>query len=118
MVTSDEPAISVAAALAARIRGLLADRDGITERKMFGCHCFMLDGNMLVCAMKAGELLVRVSPEAEAEALMQPGVATRLMGTREMTGFVGVSGPAIDEDAAIARWIAVAERHVRTLPPK
>ena len=41
-----------------------------------------------------------------------------LMGDREMTGFVGVSGPAIDDDSAIAGWIAFAEPYVRSLPSK
>lgn len=110
--------MSIADDLAARIRPLLAGKDGITEQKMFGGYGFMLHGNMLVGAMTGGELLVRVSPERMTEALAQPGAAPMRMGTREMKGFIGVSGPAIDEDAAIARWIAFAEPHVRSLPPK
>ena len=107
-----------AADLAARLRLLLAGKDGITEQRMFGALCFMLDGNMLVCAMKGGELLVRVPPGLDAEALARPGAAPMLMGKREMTGFIGVSGRAIDDDAAIASWIAFAEPYVRTLPRK
>jgi len=110
--------MTVADDLAARIRSLLAGRDDITEQRMFGGYSFMLRGNMLVGAMKGGELLVRVPAELTAEALAQPGAAPVRMGTREMKGFIGVSGPAIDEDAAIARWIAFAEPHVRSLPPK
>ena len=110
--------MSIADDLAARIRPLLAGKDGITEQRMFGGWSFMLHGNMLVGAMKAGELLVRVSPELTAEALAQPGAAPMTMGTREMKGFIGISGKAIDDDAAITRWIAFAEPFVRTLPPK
>lgn len=110
--------MSVADDLAARIRPLLAGTGGITEQRMFGGWGFMLDGNMLVGAMKAGELLVRVPPDRAAEALAQPGAAPMAMGTREMKGFIGVSGPAIDDDAAISRWIAFAEPYVRTLPRK
>ena len=105
-----------AEALAERIRPLLP-QGRITERKMFGAVCFMLDGNMLVAAMKGGELLVRTAPEQEAWALSQPGVATMQMGSREMTGFVAVAPEAAD-DQAIARWIAFAEAFVRSLPPK
>lgn len=110
--------MSLADDLAARIRPLLGGKDGITEQRMFGGWGFMLNGNMLIGAMKAGELLVRVPPELTTEALAQPGAAPMTMGTREMKGFIGVSGPAIDDDAAIARWIAFAEPHVRTLPRK
>ena len=110
--------MSLADDLAARIRPLLVGKAGVTEQKMFGGWGFMLDGNMLVGAMKAGELLVRVSPELTADALARPGAAPMTMGTREMKGFIGVSGPAIHDDAAIARWIALAEPYVRTLPRK
>ena len=110
--------MTVADDLAARIRPLLAGKTGITEQKMFGGSCFMLDGNMLVGAIKAGQLLVRVSPELTAEALAQPGAAPMRMGKREMKGFIGVSGPAIDDDEGVARWIAFAEPYVRTLPQK
>lgn len=104
-------------ALAERIRPLLP-AGAIVERNMFGAVCFMLEGNMLVAAMKGGELLVRTEPGREQWALAQPGVAMMLMGGREMTGFVGVSGPAIDDDSAIAGWIAFAEPYVRSLPSK
>jgi len=110
--------MSVADDLAARIRRLLDGRDAITEQWMFGGICFMLAGNMLVCAMKGGELLVRVPPGLADEAMAQSGAAPMRMGTREMKGFIGVTGPAIDDDAAIAGWIAFAEPHVRTLPKK
>lgn len=106
-----------AESLAARIRPLLA-MDGVREQKMFGGHGFMLHGNMLVAAMKGGELLVRVSPETTAEALAPPSVGMMKMGGREMTGFVAVAPDAIADDAAIRRWIAFAEPYVRSLPPK
>jgi TfoX/Sxy family transcriptional regulator of competence genes len=110
--------MTVADDLANRIRPLLAPRDGITEQKMFGGYGFMLHGNMLVGAMKSGELLVRVSPENTAAALARPGAGPMRMGTREMRGFLGVAPDAIDSEAAIAGWIDFAETFVRTLPPK
>jgi hypothetical protein len=107
-----------AEALADRVRNLFDGTAGIREQKMFGAICFMLDGNMLVGAMRGGELLVRVSPAMAAEALSRPGVGMMKMGEREMTGFVAVQPDAIIEDSAIANWIAFAEAHVRSLPPK
>ena len=106
-----------AESLATRIRPLLA-MDGVREQKMFGGHGFMLHGNMLVAAMKGGELLVRVSPETAAQALAQPGVETMKMGAREMTGFVAVAPDAVADGAAIKHWIAFAEPYVRSLPAK
>ncbi len=107
--------MKLAEALAERIRPLLPST-GITERKMFGAVCFMLDGNMLVAAMKDGELLVRTAPEDEQWALSQPGTGMMLMGSREMTGFVAVMPDMIGD--SISGWIAFAESFVRKLPPK
>lgn len=103
-------------ALAEQIRPLLPQA-GITERRMFGAVCFMLDGNMLVAAMKDGELLVRTAPEEEQWALSQPGTGMMLMGGREMTGFIAVKPEAI-ASSGIAGWIAFAEAFVRRLPVK
>jgi len=47
-------------ALADRIRRCLA-RKGVAEKKLFGCACFLLDGNVLVCVWKKS-LVARVGP--------------------------------------------------------
>jgi hypothetical protein len=103
-------------ALASRLRPLLPQA-GIDERKMFGAVCFMLDGNMLVAAMKGGELLVRTAPDREEWALAQEGAGRMRMGSREMTGFIAIAPEAAGDDS-IVRWVAFAEAFVRRLPPK
>jgi len=54
--------------LAARIRDALARRKNIEERKMFGCICFLLNGNALAGVWK-DRLIVRVGPD-EGEAAL------------------------------------------------
>ena len=49
--------------LAERVRDLLAAREGLTERKMFGGIGFMLGGNMACGVSSGGDLIVRVDPE-------------------------------------------------------
>ena len=57
--------------LAQRVRETLSERDDLSERKMFGGLCYMLGGNM--CAGIVGdELMLRVGPEAYADALARP----------------------------------------------
>lgn len=107
-----------AEALAQRIRAALAARSDVVEKKMFGGYGFLLNGNMLVGAMKGGELLIRVAPGAEAEMLARPGAAPMQMGERRMTGFIAVTGDGIESAEGLARWIAYAEDYVRTLPAK
>src|ERR671910_486561 len=57
--------------LAARVRTLLADRTDVTERKMFGGLTFMIGGNMC-CGVNGDELIVRLDPEREDDALATP----------------------------------------------
>lgn len=103
--------------LANRIRDLLPD-PAIREQKMFGGIAFMLAGNMLVGPMKDGSLLVRVGKEGMDKALALPGASIMTMGSKTMTGFVVVSGDAIEEDFALGEWIDRAHTFVKTLPPK
>src|SRR5688500_4932188 len=62
--------------LADRIRAMIPDPDGVTERKMFGGHAFLLDGHMAVAASGQDGLMVRVDPE-ETDALVKEAGVTR-----------------------------------------
>lgn len=104
--------------LAERIRTLLPPGDRIREQKMFGAIAFMLAGNMLVAPMKDGTLLVRTGKAGQADALAQPGAGVMSMTGRTMSGYVQVAGDALEDDEALAAWIARARDFVLTLPPK
>jgi TfoX/Sxy family transcriptional regulator of competence genes len=57
--------------LAARVRALLAGRVEVSERQMFGGLTFMIEGNMC-CGVNGDELIVRLDPDREDEALARP----------------------------------------------
>ncbi len=103
--------------LSERIRALTPDLD-LVEKKMFNGRAFMHRGNMLVCPIKDGTLLVRVGKDGMAAALERPGAGPMIMNGRTMGGFVFVSGDAIEEDDALQDWIATARAFVDTLPAK
>ncbi len=105
-------------ALATRIRAQIGDDPNVTEKRMFGGFCFMLNGNMLVGPLKDGALLVRVGKDGHAEALALPGASEMTFTGRSMGGFVEVRGETIDSDAGLAEWIARATDFVATLAPK
>lgn len=104
--------------LSDRVRALLPPHAAIREQKMFGARAFMLNGNMLVAPTKDGSLLVRVGKDGMDEALAQPGAAVMDMGGRSMSGFIIVSGDALEDDDQLAGWIGRAQRFVLTLPAK
>lgn len=103
--------------LADRIRRILGDDPNIGERRMFGGLCFLLNGNMLVCASRDGGLLARVGEGAMREALSRPGVSAMRMAGRDAKAFVKVGSDVLD-DAALRDWIARATTFVGPMPPK
>jgi len=94
----------------------LGEAPGITEKRMFGGVCFLLDGNM-VCGVSGAGLMFRVGKGAHAEALALPGARKMTFTGRAMGGFVEVA-PEDAEDAPHARLVALALAHARGLPPK
>ncbi len=98
------------------MRDTLADRPGITERKMFGGYCWMLNGNML-CGVEVGRFMFRVGKDLEAEALKRTGVTPMDITGKPMRGLVWVE---VDEaiEAGLDTWVDFAARFVGALPPK
>ena len=104
--------------LADRIRKLLHDDPNISERKMFGGVCFMLNGNMLCGPSKTGNLMLRVGKELEAEARAKPHTREMDFTGRAMKGFVYVTEDGFQNDDDLRQWIAFATRFVGALPAK
>lgn len=105
------------ASLAERIRGIVARRPGLAEKKMFGGVVFLLSGNMLVGVWK-NSLIARIGPDEYADALREPYVGEFDVTGRPMRGWVMVEPDGIENDEQLSRWIERATRFVRTLPEK
>ncbi len=103
--------------LVERIRHLVARRRGITEKKMFGGVCFLLNGNMLVGVWK-DSLIARVGKDAYDAALQNEHVKEFDITGRAMKGWVMVAPDGIDSDYQLTHWIDQAAEFVRTLPGK
>lgn len=106
------------AALADRIRDVLAVRRDVTERRMFGGLAFMARGNMAVCAVDHGRLMVRLAREDVPAALEEPGTEPMTMSDRTIRGWVLVSADAIAEDRVLQRWVERGVAYCDTLPAK
>ncbi|MBF0145814.1 MAG: TfoX/Sxy family protein [Magnetococcales bacterium] len=99
-----------------KMREVMKDRDGITERKMFGGYMWMLNGNML-CGVDVGRFMFRVGKAQEAEALAKPGASPMDITKRPMGGFVWVRSEEALRDG-LEEWIAFASRFVGALAAK
>lgn len=102
--------------LAELMRNALAARPDITERKMFGGYCWMLNGNML-CGVEVGRFMFRVGKELEAEALQRPGAAPMDITGKPMRGIIWVDADEAIE-AGLDSWVDFATRFVGSLSPK
>jgi TfoX/Sxy family transcriptional regulator of competence genes len=106
--------------LAERVRELLSARSDVSERKMFGSLCFLVGGNLAVCARKQGELLVRLEPEDAERAASEDGVRIAEMGPRKrrMKGWVFVSPERLDSAEGLGGWVEAGAEYAASLPPK
>jgi TfoX/Sxy family transcriptional regulator of competence genes len=100
--------------LAERLRDVLADRKGITEKRMFGGLAFLLDGKMF-CGVNANDLMVRVGPDGDGAALAEPHVRPMDFTGRPLKGFVYVSSDGLATEAALRRWVETSTRFVSTV---
>lgn len=104
--------------LADRIREIVQDVPGLTEKPMFGGLAFLVDGNMSVSASAQGGLLLRVDP-TETEALVDdPHVSRAVMQGRAMDGWLRVDDEAIAADTSLRRWVELGVAYATSLPPK
>jgi TfoX/Sxy family transcriptional regulator of competence genes len=103
--------------LAERVRSILAQRSGLSERKMFGGLAFMIDGHMC-CGVLNTDLMLRLSPESVVLALQQPNTRPMDFTGKPMKSMLFVDAIGTDSDEALHAWVDAALAFVLTLPPK
>jgi TfoX/Sxy family transcriptional regulator of competence genes len=104
-------------ALAQRVRGVMAGKHGVTERKMFGGLAFMLRGNMFVGILERS-LMARVGPENYPRALASPGARQMDFTGRPMRGYIFVDAEGVKSTAQLKRWVTLCADFAATLPAK
>jgi hypothetical protein len=104
-------------ALAERIPRGLARRKNVEEKKMFGCICFMLNGNALAGVWKDA-LIARLGPDEGEAALREPHVRVFDITGRPMRNWVVVEPEGVEDDEQLVGWIDRAVEFVKTLPRK
>ena len=103
--------------LAERIRGIVADRHDVSEKRMFGGIAFMIRGHMSIGIVK-DDLMVRVGPEALDNLVRRPHARPMDFTGRPLKGFVFVSHGGYRTEKALAKWIKEAVAFASSLPQK
>lgn len=106
--------------LVTRLRERLEGIQGLSEKKMMGGQCFLLNGNMVGGAgcNEAGDtrFMLRVGKENSAKAEALPGGEPLVKGGRRMGGMYLVDPELPDE--VIDDWVSLAVGNALSLPAK
>jgi TfoX/Sxy family transcriptional regulator of competence genes len=103
--------------LADRIRDVLAPREAVSEREMFGGIAFMVGGNM-ACGVNGDELVVRLEPDEAERALDEDAVRPFDIIGRPMKGWIAVSPDATAAYEDLTRWVEAGAAFAASLPRK
>jgi TfoX/Sxy family transcriptional regulator of competence genes len=104
--------------LADRVRELLGDEPGVTERPMFGGLAFFVGDHMAMTVSGRGGVLVRVD-QSQAPKLVASGRAdVAIMRGRRMRGWLRVSTEHLRTKRQLEIWVHRAIDQARSLPAK
>ncbi|MEW6543102.1 MAG: TfoX/Sxy family protein [Nitrospirota bacterium] len=101
--------------LAARVRATLMGRSALVEKKMFGGLAFLSRGKMFAGILKR-DLVVRVGPEANVQALKEPHTRPMDFTGRPMKGYIYVSPAGTKSAAQLRKWLAKGLDFAASLP--
>ena len=104
--------------LANRIREVIEDEPGLTEKRMFGGLAFLVNGNMAVSASSQGGLLLRVDPARTDSLVREPQVERFEMRGRQLDGWLRVDAEVLETADALRRWVSCGVDRARSLAPK
>ncbi len=104
--------------LANRIREIVQDEPGLTEKRMFGGLAFMVNGNMAVSASGQGGLLLRVDPADTATLVQRPEAGRFEMRGREMDGWLRIDPAGVATKRQLKSWVSRGVSYARSLPAK
>jgi len=104
-----------------RFRETIGQLDGLSEKKMMGGMCFMLNGNMIGGADRTkdgeGRFMFRVGKGNDATGRALPGAQPMIQGGRRMSGLFFVAQGDCTPDV-MHQWLTLAIDFARTLPKK
>ena len=99
------------------LREALDGTPGLSEKRMFGGLCFMLNGNMLCGVTKDGGMF-RVGKTLEPAALEIEGALPLSFTGRKMGGMVEVDDAAFENETLRATLTELSLTNAASLPAK
>jgi hypothetical protein len=103
--------------LANRIRRILKKMEGVSEKKMFGGLCFLVNGNMAMGVVN-NDLMLRVGPDSYEKMFDLPHVRKMDFTGKSLKGFIYVGGEGTGAEKDLKGWVSIAVDYAKSLPPK
>lgn len=103
--------------LAQRVRGVLAERDDVVEKKMFGGIAFMVAGRM-ACGPHGDTLIVRIGEAAAANNIGKPHVKPMDFTGRVMKAFAIIQPDGLRTSAQLRKWVVMAAEFAASEGPR
>jgi TfoX/Sxy family transcriptional regulator of competence genes len=100
--------------LAARVREVLKESKGITEKKMFGGLCFLLDGKM-ICGVRNDDLIAKIGKDSHEKMANLKHVRPFDFTGKPMKSIVYVALAGLKTKKELTEWIEMGKKHVRNL---
>jgi TfoX/Sxy family transcriptional regulator of competence genes len=101
--------------LATRVRTILKGQRALIEKKMFGGLAYLSNGKMFAGILK-DNLVVRVGPDANDEALKKPHTRPIDFTGRPMKGYIYVGPDGTKSAAQLRSWLMRGLEFVSGLP--
>ncbi len=102
---------------ALRIRNLVDEIPGISEKQMFGGIAYLLNGNM-ACGIHKDHLVVRVGKENYQESLNRKHVREFDITGRSMKGWIMILPKGYENDDELKFWVKKGIDFAKSLPKK
>lgn len=103
--------------LADRIKTILKSRRSVTEKKMFGGLCFMVNGNM-ACGVEKKKLVVRIGPDDYEKILKLKHVRKMDFTGKPLKGFIYIMPEGLSRADSLKKWVDRGIQFARSLPKK
>ncbi len=103
--------------LAIRVRKILEKVEGLSEKKMFGGLCFLVNGNMAL-GLVNDDLMIRMEPDSSEKMLYQPYVRKMDFTGKPLKGFLYVGEKGTESDKDLRKWVMKGVEFAISLPVK
>ena len=103
--------------LAIRVRKILEKIEGLSEKKMFGGICFLVNGNMAL-GLVNNDLMIRVKPDDSEKLLSLPHVRKMDFTGRPLKGFLYIGAKGTESDKDLRKWVMKSIDFALSLPGK